>query len=139
MELLYHYDKEVKLLRTFVFKNKLKAEIKYLNGDKCVLNRSDLSEKPTEPPHKEVVKEKLVSNKKTQTKKETKKEVKEEIKPEKFIIATKVSNNRKTKLGAIDSDVFKKFVNNNKLDKEAIELVLSGKQKTHKGFTFSYK
>lgn len=140
MELLYHYDKEVKLLRTFLFKDKLKAEIKYLDGKKRVLNRAELSESPTNP-SKKIVKQKPVNKKKTELEqeKEVSKSDKKDTVSNKIIVAVKVSNNRKTNLGTINSDGFKKFVKKNKLDKEAIDLVLSGKQKTHKGFTFSFK
>ena len=52
------------------------------------------------------------------------------------IVAHKVSNSKETKIGEIGSDEFNKFVDSKKLSVEAIQAVLDGTQKTHKGFSF---
>lgn len=73
--------------------------------------------------------------------KEVKEEVKEETEPETKaeVVAKRLSNNRKTKLGVVGSEKFNNFVKQNKLDFNAINNVLDGKNKTHKGFEFSYQ
>ena len=73
--------------------------------------------------------------------KEVKEEVKEETEPEtkEEVVAKRLSNNRKTKLGVVGSEKFNNFVKQNKLDINAINNVLDGKNKTHKGFEFSYQ
>lgn len=72
--------------------------------------------------------------------KDVKEEVKEETEPETKVevVAKRLSNNRKTKLGVVGSEKFNNFVKQNKLDINAINNVLDGKNKTHKGFEFSY-
>lgn len=73
--------------------------------------------------------------------KEFKDEVREETEPEakEEVVAKRLSNNRKTKLGVVGSEKFNNFVKQNKLDINAINNVLDGKNKTHKGFEFSYQ
>lgn len=52
------------------------------------------------------------------------------------VTATRLSDELETPLGEIDSEDFNNFVKKHKLDPEAIQRVLDGEQKTHKGFTF---
>lgn len=56
----------------------------------------------------------------------------------KIITATKVAKNITTKIGELDSDQFNKFLAKNKLSKDAVLAVLDGKQRTNKGFNFTY-
>ena len=55
------------------------------------------------------------------------------------ITATKLTDNTETVIGSVGSDTYKNFVSSNKLNEEAIALVLSGSQKTHKGYSFKYE
>lgn len=54
------------------------------------------------------------------------------------IIAISVKDNSETELGTWESETFNQFVEDNKLDAEAINRVLKGEQRTHKGFSFRF-
>lgn len=55
------------------------------------------------------------------------------------ILAEHVTNpKRNAELGEFNSKEFKEFVSKNKLDTKAINDVLEGRQKTHKGFKFYF-
>lgn len=55
-----------------------------------------------------------------------------------IIIAVSVKDNSETELGTWQSETFNQFVEANKLDAEAINRVLKGEQRTHKGFSFRF-
>ncbi|MBS4462271.1 hypothetical protein JXA27_06830 [Aerococcaceae bacterium zg-B36] len=52
------------------------------------------------------------------------------------IVAINNTTGEETVLGTQESQTFNDFVKENKLNIEAIDHVLNGKQKTHKGYTF---
>ena len=53
---------------------------------------------------------------------------------QRVVMATNLSSNDTIEL--IDNDELELFADENQLDKEAIERVIAGEQKTHKGFSF---
>lgn len=53
------------------------------------------------------------------------------------VVATRLSDESETALGEVGSDEFNEFVEKHKLDIEAVQRVLDGEQKTHKGFSFT--
>lgn len=53
------------------------------------------------------------------------------------VVATRLSDESETALGEVGSDEFNEFVEKHKLDIEAVQRVLGGEQKTHKGFSFT--
>lgn len=53
------------------------------------------------------------------------------------VVATRLSDESETALGEVGSDKFNEFVEKHKLDIEAVQRVLDGEQKTHKGFSFT--
>lgn len=53
------------------------------------------------------------------------------------VVATRLSDESETALGEIGSDEFNEFIKKHKLDVEAVQRVLDGEQKTHKGFSFT--
>lgn len=53
------------------------------------------------------------------------------------VVATRLSDESETALGEIGSEEFNEFVKKHKLDIEAVQRVLDGEQKTHKGFSFT--
>lgn len=53
------------------------------------------------------------------------------------VVATRLSDESETALGEIGSEEFNEFVKKHKLDVEAVQRVLDGEQKTHKGFSFT--
>lgn len=61
--------------------------------------------------------------------------VKKELKN---IMAIRVSDSTNTNLGKLHSTEFNRFVKSKKLNKQAVENVLNGVNKTHKGFSFEY-
>lgn len=148
MEKKYLYEEHVKLLRTFNF-GKERAEIEKYDGSRLVVDMSELTDTPKE---NKVVVEKETRHDSTLSNKE---EVEEEIgdlpfsdslpvhekqeDEEPSITATKLTDNTETVIGSVGSDTYKNFVSSNKLNEEAIALVLSGSQKTHKGYSFKYE
>lgn len=53
------------------------------------------------------------------------------------VVANRLSDESETALGEIGSDEFNEFIKKHKLDVEAVQRVLDGEQKTHKGFSFT--
>lgn len=53
------------------------------------------------------------------------------------VVANRLSDESETALGEIGSDEFNEFIKKHKLDIEAVQRVLDGEQKTHKGFSFT--
>lgn len=148
MEKKYLYEEHVKLLRTFNF-GKERAEIEKYDGSRFVVDMSELTDTPKE--NKAVVKKETQHDSALSNKEEVEEEIGDAPLPDGLpvhekqedknpsITATKLTDNTETVIGSIGSDTYKKFVSNNKLNEEAIALVLSGSQKTHKGYSFKYE
>ena len=107
--------------------NEIDGSLK-INGSEIEFNTPEFTTTPesnepsTEtPPAEEVISEEIVVEKN-----------------EKSVSAKRLSNNRVTKLGEKDSDTYINFLKRNKLDPKAVENVLLGKNKTHKGYEFYY-
>lgn len=141
MEKKYLYEEHVKLLRTFNFGTE-RAEIEKYDGNKLVVDMSELTDMPRE--NKEAL-EKETQHKSNLGNEEGQDElgdlpINEKQEAEKpSIVVTKLTDNTKTIIGTIGSDAYKEFVSSHKLNDESIALVLSGSQKTHKGYSFKYE
>ena len=89
---------------------------------------------PVEPePETEAPSMELEPETETEPEEETE-EVTENTEVQRVVTATNVSSNDTIEL--IDNDELELFANEHQLDKEAIERVIAGEQKTHKGFSF---
>lgn len=104
------------------------AKIQGAKVDQCVVKRAELTdEKPkesTEPQIKEATQVQKV----------------EDDAPKSRLIVTATKNNSVVgEFNNVRDSEFKKFVEDKKLSLEAIQNVLDGGQKSHKGYTFSEK
>lgn len=150
----YYKGKMVSSPRFFTVGNENKVEFE-LDGETHITDGSEvvdyygmkLAQKASEEATKALEKSVEKSNEtKEEAKEETKTESEEEIAQDNdnsqeeetntftSIVATNVKSKRKHKLNT--EQEFSKFVNRYKLDEVAIQDVLDGKQKTHKGFSF---
>ena len=139
----YYGEKLVSITRTFRFASKMKSEIKFFDGTTMVVDRSEITEQPVFENNVEEVQEDFKFNDFKNDEQEYKaKTTLEEFQnafpksESQVVVAHKVSNSKETKIGEIGSDEFNKFVDSKKLSAEAIQAVLDGTQKTHKGFSF---
>lgn len=153
MEKKYLGSENVKLLRTFYI-GELMGEIEKYDGTNYIVKVSELTDYPTE--------DTKILNKEYHDFPEIMSNVGEIIhvekpldnvgyiydsivsgvkstEPNQDVIATQVSNSKETNIGALDSDTFNKFVDDHKFSLDAINLIIEGKQKTHKGFSFKLK
>lgn len=148
MNKLYYAETEVKLVRNFYFGGKMKSEIKFPNGNTAIVDRIELTEEPNHG-RKNIPISSLTNIDEQQEYKEINQEQNDlvgnsnqDLDHERqgfpsYIVVTKVSNNKSENID-LNSHDFEDFISKNKLDPEAIQLCLSGEQKTHKGFRFSY-
>ena len=140
----YYGEKLVSITRTFRFANKMKSEIKLFDGTTMVVDRSEITEQPVvfENNVEEVQEDFKFNDFKNDEQEDKAKTTLEEFQntfpksESQVVVAHKVSNAKETKIGEIGSDEFNKFVASQKLNVEAIQSVLDGTQKTHKGFSF---
>ena len=157
---LYYRGIEIDYInRIFPFNNTLMADI-VMNGKSFIVKRADLLE--ANDFEEEIIEEKSLpskingsdiefntpefttipeSNEPSTETPPAEEVISEEIvveKNEKSVSAKRLSNNRVTKLGEKDSDTYINFLKRNKLDPKAVENVLLGKNKTHKGYEFYY-
>ena len=140
----YYGEKLVSITRTFRFASKMKSEIKFFDGTTMVVDRSEITEQPVvfENNVEEVQEDFKFNDFKNDEQEDKAKTTLEEFQnafpksESQVIVAHKVSNSKETKIGEIGSDEFNKFVDSKKLSVEAIQAVLDGTQKTHKGFSF---
>lgn len=139
----YYGEKLVSITRTFRFASKMKSEIKFFDGTTMVVDRSEITEQPVvfENNVEEVQEDFKFNDFKNDEQEDKAKTTLDEFqnafpKSESQVVAHKVSNSKETKIGEIGSDEFNKFVDSKKLSVEAIQAVLDGTQKTHKGFSF---
>ena len=139
----YYGEKLVSITRTFRFASKMKSEIKFFDGTTMVVDRSEITEQPAFENNVEEVQEDFKFNDFKNDEQEDKaKTTLDEFQnafpksESQVVVAHKVSNSKETKIGEIGSDEFNKFVDSKKLSVEAIQSVLDGTQKTHKGFSF---
>ena len=142
----YYGEKLVSITRTFRFASKMKSEIKFFDGTTMVVDRSEITEQPAFENNVEEVQEDFKFNDFKNDEQEDKaKTTLEEFQnafpksESQVVVAHKVSNSKETEIGEIGSDEFNKFVDSKKLSVEAIQSVLDGTQKTHKGFSFHIK
>lgn len=142
----YYGEKLVSITRTFRFASKMKSEIKFFDGTTMVVDRSEITEQPVFENNVEEVQEDFKFNDFKNDEQEDKaKTTLEEFQnafpksESQVVVAHKVSNSKETEIGEIGSDEFNKFVDSKKLSVEAIQSVLDGTQKTHKGFSFHIK
>ena len=140
----YYGEKLVSITRTFRFASKMKSEIKFFDGTTMVVDRSEITEQPVvfENNVEEVQEDFKFNDFKNDEQEDKAKTTLDEFQnafpksESQVVVAHKVSNSKETKIGEIGSDEFNKFVNSKKLSVEAIQAVLDGTQKTHKGFSF---
>ena len=140
----YYGEKSVNITRTFRFASKMKSEIKFFDGTTMVVDRSEITEQPVvfENNVEEVQEDFKFNDFKNDEQEDKAKTTLEEFQnafpksESQVVVAHKVSNAKETKIGEIGSDEFNKFVDSKKLSVEAIQAVLDGTQKTHKGFSF---
>ena len=144
----YYKGKMVSSPRFFTVGNEHKVEFK-LDGETHITNGSEvvdydgmkLAQKALEDATKTLEKPVEKHNEAKETKETPKEEAVKDVdnkeeEDNQFtkIVATNVKTKRKYKLNT-EQD-FNKFVTRYKLDEAAIQDVLDGKQKTHKGFSF---
>lgn len=140
----YYGEKLVSITRIFRFASKMKSEIKFFDGTTMVVDRSEITEQPVvfENNVKEVQEDFKFNDFKNDEQEDKAKTTLDEFQnafpksESQVVVAHKVSNSKETKIGEIGSDEFNKFVDSKKLSAEAIQAILDGTQKTHKGFSF---
>lgn len=127
----YYKNELVKVLRTYQWRGKSKAEIQFSDGHNEIVNMSevylgditgDLSDTISLKPDDKKVEIEIDNNAFGSINK-----------PLKYI----VSNVKKKTDSTLTESELKKFITKHKLDPEAIDLCLHGKQKTHKGYSFA--
>ena len=157
MEKKYLGSENVKLLRTFYI-GELMGEIEKYDGTNYIVKVSELTDYPVEdakivneedydaPDLKSTLGEvnvgKIDLGEPLQSVEHIEHDVIGEVKstePNQDVIATQVSNSKETNIGFLGSDTFNKFVDDHKFNLDAINLIIEGKQKTHKGFSFKLK
>lgn len=146
---LFYKNQPAKLKREYFFGDKMKAEIEV--GDKVLyVDRVELTEEISSESTTDTLTIDDIINDKVELSNlevlESDVDVSEIIleedkttilQSEKEVKATKLTTNKSINIGSVDSDKFTTFLKRNKLSKDAVLAVLEGKQKTHKGFSFS--